>query len=533
MKLSFMNCLIEVRAWLVYYFKCLLGNNIQRLCCVFILISHPFILTGQDIALQNPSLEGKAQTQRVPPPWYSYSKSPDTQPGSLDITLAPSDGNTFIGMIWGKAWPERFAQNIENGLKAGKVYTLSFDLAYPAHYIEDICTGSFAIYGSNPNEEPELLWESGAFYHEEWKRYSAVIAPLKTYHQLIFGPYNIVTCKSDAFTGVLVDNFSPIIREVPKIELFTRNTCKGTNTGSALVRVKGGQAPYQYTWSPGGNTTEEIANLGIGIYEVTVTGANGVIIKEQVHIEETEVLAEAVLTPATCYNLNDAAIGILVSGGNAPYSFSLNNGSVIQNEPGFKHLKAGNYKVEVMDSRGCSITLNNLHINQPPQFQIQTVNTKPVSCTETRDGKIALDVKGGTAPYSYSLGAHSWQPDSTWNQLDAGRYYFQVKDKNGCKLTGETEVVKNWRDCAVFVPTAFSPNGDGINDIFRAKVHDDVYNYRLTVYNRWGQQIFQSNDPAQGWDGGQQTTGNYFWVLIYTDSKHQARKQQGNLVLIK
>lgn len=496
------------------------------------------VSSAQDIIIENPSLEKTGLKGGIPLPWYKCGNTPDLQPnGGCGITLPAADGKTYVGSI-GSTFPEGLGLNVEGKLKAGKTYVLSFDLAYPPYYCVDVCYGSFAIYGgATPCDKTELLWESGAFYHKDWKRYTAVFKPTRDYAYISFWTYPVdaIACHDKKYAAFLVDNFSPAIREVPQIELVTRNSCKGGNTGSALVRVKGGQAPYHYVWSPGGNTTAEIANLRAGVYEVTVTGANGAVIKEEVNIEESEVKAAAFLTPVTCYGLSDATIDILASGGTPPYNYNLNNGSdnVIQEEPAFTHLKAGTYKLQVKDTRGCGITLNYLSVNQPSPLQVTSAYTKPVSCNETKDGKITLEIKGGTTPYSYSLDTHSWQPDSAWNQLDAGRYYFQVKDKNGCKVTGETEIVKNWRDCAVFVPTAFSPNGDGINDVFRAKVHDDVYNYRLTVFNRWGQQIFQSNDPAQGWDGGQQTTGNYLWVLMYTDSKHQARKQQGNLILIR
>ncbi|WP_366885059.1 gliding motility-associated C-terminal domain-containing protein [uncultured Chitinophaga sp.] len=51
------------------------------------------------------------------------------------------------------------------------------------------------------------------------------------------------------------------------------------------------------------------------------------------------------------------------------------------------------------------------------------------------------------------------------------------------------------------MPNAFSPNGDESNDVFRPKMYDDVHNYQLRIYNRWGSLVFRANDPGNGWNG--------------------------------
>ena len=92
--------------------------------------------------------------------------------------------------------------------------------------------------------------------------------------------------------------------------------------------------------------------------------------------------------------------------------------------------------------------------------------------------------------------------------------------------------------CKIYVPSAFTPNNDGLNDIFKASFGEDVTEFKLEVYNRWGQIVFKTNDIRKGWDGNikgyKQSNGVYVWILKYktvTDSKEQMMK--GTVTLIR
>ncbi|SHN11320.1 gliding motility-associated C-terminal domain-containing protein [Chitinophaga sp. CF418] len=87
------------------------------------------------------------------------------------------------------------------------------------------------------------------------------------------------------------------------------------------------------------------------------------------------------------------------------------------------------------------------------------------------------------------------------------------------------------------MPNAFSPDGDGVNDIFRVRVFDKVSDFRMSVYNRWGQLIYVNTNVNDGWRGdlkGQPLpSGTYLWTITYLDNMHQAIQQQGSVILIK
>ena len=77
-------------------------------------------------------------------------------------------------------------------------------------------------------------------------------------------------------------------------------------------------------------------------------------------------------------------------------------------------------------------------------------------------------------------------------------------------------------ECVVVLPSGFSPNFDGVNDIFRTivKCEEELSYYYLTIYDRWGNLVFASNDPSEGWDGSiqqinQSNLGVYAYQLSY------------------
>src|SRR5690606_35008615 len=94
-----------------------------------------------------------------------------------------------------------------------------------------------------------------------------------------------------------------------------------------------------------------------------------------------------------------------------------------------------------------------------------------------------------------------WQDGSTQPSLlisQPGNYILHAS--NTCGTTADTIMISKGQ-CDVRVPNAFTPNGDGINNTFRALGVDDVVQFKLTVYNRYGQVVFQTTDKYSGWNG--------------------------------
>ena len=130
-----------------------------------------------------------------------------------------------------------------------------------------------------------------------------------------------------------------------------------------------------------------------------------------------------------------------------------------------------------------------------------------------------------------------WQDGSTGSTLkvtEAGLYKLTATNQCGSHSEAITIVEGT---CSVMLPNAFTPNNDGHNDVFRLKYPEIVKTFRLVIFNRWGQPVFETTDPYKGWDGrvkGEDAlTGNYVWVMTYTDMYGYKGSDKGTVILVR
>ena len=148
--------------------------------------------------------------------------------------------------------------------------------------------------------------------------------------------------------------------------------------------------------------------------------------------------------------------------------------------------------------------------------------------------------------YGTGGGFYSWSPTNLLNDpflpnptavLQTGQVFIlQVKGSNGC-ISYDTVKVSVFEKPGFVMPSAFTPNGDGLNDIFRPLPGKVTKLHFLRVFNRFGQMVFQSFDGSRGWDGtfrGQkQNTGTYVWVLKGRDEFGNIKTISGTVLLIR
>jgi gliding motility-associated-like protein len=141
-----------------------------------------------------------------------------------------------------------------------------------------------------------------------------------------------------------------------------------------------------------------------------------------------------------------------------------------------------------------------------------TINTQQPTIETIADASINLGESiqlWGNAEPAFNNLTFQWQP-ATWLDCDTCQhpwatpylptyYTVMVVDSLGCSDTAAVNVFVNI-DREVFIPNAFTPDGDGNNDYFMV-YGKNIKSVELSVYNRWGEKVYESNDIAQGWDG--------------------------------
>lgn len=222
---------------------------------------------------------------------------------------------------------------------------------------------------------------------------------------------------------------------LPALDTSGNVNCNGGNNGFINIQTSGGASPLAYSWS-NGSTTPNIANLGAGIYTVTVTDAENCTATLSANITQPSLAltVSAVATPLSALNSNDGTATANPTGGTMPYTYSWSTGGTTQTITG---LSPGNYLVTVTDANGCT-ALQSITVSPFNCAVTASVMATGVTCFGAGNGSATLQVSGGTTPYifAWSNGATT----ATIQNLAPGAYMGTATDGSGCQVTGTATI---------------------------------------------------------------------------------------------
>lgn len=322
------------------------------------------------------------------------------------------------------------------------------------------------------------------------------------------GTYSVEVRDANGCLG----NFTFDVPDPPplEVELTAENiSCFGQADGMIDAAVDGGRPDYSYQWSVPGAMGPFIDGLNAGTYFVTVTDNNGCPeIASAPIIEPGEIFGEIVeIVDNVCFGENNGSVSLTASGGTPGFEYSV-DGQVFQADSVLSNLPAGDYNLVIMDAEGCFDTVM-ATITEPAEFIIDA------------GLDILIDLGFDTtlvAVSNYSPVDYSWGPDTAQClNLDCSRVLvgpfntttYVVTGINAAGCVVQDQVTVNVVDNKpVFIPNAFSPDGDGVNDGFTlfAGPAVEAIEY-LQIFDRWGGMVFESNGEFQpnetslGWDG--------------------------------
>lgn len=229
--------------------------------------------------------------------------------------------------------------------------------------------------------------------------------------------------------------------------------------------------------------------------------------------------------------INNGTINVNATGLYGPYSFSL-NGSSYKPVSAYTNLAPGVYTISIADKNTCTIdtSITILSYNKMPvSFTIDSLNP---TCLALNNGTITVNVTGQQSPYRFKLNNKTYSNGEKAVDLPAGKYAVAILNKDLCVVDSaivnlDLEILPG---CDfIHIPSAFTPNNDGLNDKFRIVTGGAIDSFRLTVYNRWGQQLFTTTDKSKGWDGTfngtAQVPGVYVWTISYKTVTDEKLKQ--------
>jgi len=449
----------------------------------------------------------------------TLSLGPDTVVcDNSSVTLTATPG--FVNYLW---------DNSSTGTSLvvtapGTYYVAAADQCGGQHSDTVLVTAADSLFHltsdtTTCNEDPIVLHASGGYTDYQWSpAYNiqqqdslAVVTPGITTRYIVTAqrwPGCNVT-RSELVTALLS----------PPISLGNDTSiCSGDS-----LLLDAGTVFNSYQWSTGA-MGERIYISQAGTYSVAALYSNGCTSRDTVQLVSLYTVAQPALDQDSVLCLGTDRV---LNAGPGYASYFWNNGNTGSS---IDISQTGVYWVAVTDSHGCEAA-DTTHVTTtaaPPKGFL------PPDTTVCQYGGLVINTLEPFVSYS-------WSDLSTGSSLrvnQPGVYWVTVMDANGC--TGKDSIAVTGKECLIglFVPNAFTPNGDGHNDRFKPLLYGDASNFGFEVFNRWGQRVFATQSSSMvGWDGTINGTpcppGTYVWYCRYQIDGQPEALQKGTVILIR
>lgn len=390
------------------------------------------------------------------------------------------------------------------------------------------CQGDSVVLSDNLAPQSDYLWSSGDTTATITVRNSG------TYTLTAHDAAGCAYISNPSVTVTANAKPAPVLAPNGEVD----QSCPGMSDGSLTVTTATGTAPYTYTW----NTTPAqsgptASGLDPGIYTVSVSDANNCTGSVSYTVQAAPAIALDIdsLQNLSCNSQSDGHIHAVVLGGTAPASYLWSTGATTQ---GIYHLPAGSYSVTATDAHGCTVD-STVAITQPQPITFTTVSPLLISYGGSESIQIDITPAGN---YSYAWTPSTGLscdicPNPVASPLQTTMYILTVTDPvGGCSgidtITLYVDASKHF-----YVPNAFTPNSDGINDVFYVFPYGPVKVFEMDIFDRWGERVYFSNDIGSGWDGTYHgvymNPGDYVYTVTITYADGQTMASKGTITLIR
>jgi gliding motility-associated-like protein len=475
------------------------------------------------------------------------------------ITVGATGGTPLPGNTYNFAWSTTPPQvsATASGLTAG-VYTVvaadannctttaTYTITEPTAVTATTSNTDVNCYAGSDGTVSANVSGGNSPYTYQWDDANSQTS--KTAINLVRGTYNVLVTDANGCTTTAAG----AVAEPAEIILNTLSTavkCIGQTDGTITVTYTGGVAPFTYSATPDGiniiySTDSLFDSLAIGTYTIQATDAHGCTQTAQAVVNNALLDNFVTSTDSTsCYGTeyNDGVVHIeALSLTNGPFYFSLDNG-IPQLSGDFYNVAAGAHTVTATSNNNCVSTIPVLVLEPLPIVVDINPDTVYLTLGESQSVLATYINAPGQVTYNWTpeLGLSCIDcPDPKVNVYTNQDYVLTVSMVNGSATcygyaTLHAEVAPPQ---PFFVPNAFSPNGDGNNDVFQI-FGQSIKTITLKVFNRWGELVYQSDNQFDAWDGsykGQlQMPGVFTYTaqVTYLDSRKSEVK--GTVTLIR
>ena len=343
---------------------------------------------------------------------------------------------------------------------------------------------------------------------------------------VVAGAYTVTITDGNGCTITLNDTIAEPTAIVVTLDV-TGNECFGSTNANVSSNVSGGTPGYTYLWNDA-STNANLNGVGEGLYDVVVTDQNLCTITANATVTVPPAIGfDLTANDVSCFGLNDGFVQLNTFGGTGTINAAWANGEYADNN--FSGIAPGNYSIILTDDNGCDTSVN-FAITEPLPISIDVlpIDTLRIGLIDTLETVIVSNPGSVSYYWEPSDGLSCDNCPATEVEVYWDTRYIVTLDNNGCQTTDTVWVYVN-SEHILYIPNAFSPNGDGNNDVFYVYA-EGVKRTVWSVFDRWGEIVFTSADINTGWDGtmkGKKLQPGVFVINVYiefldlTSERHQ------------
>jgi len=333
---------------------------------------------------------------------------------------------------------------------------------------------------------------------------------------------------------------------------------------SPNITSPGNNGPYTYNWSNGVTTANNTVTTS---YTAANPNTYTLSVSDGCSIPNTTAVFNILVTPAP-----NATFTPLVSKGCAPLTVvytAIGDSTTTNPNPFFwqfdvkggtgnpyanpqivNYPDAGTYSLSllVVNKYGCKQKINAPLVAEVYPVPVASFFTNPSSASLLEPTINFTNTSTNASSYVWDFGDYSYpntnssyvmNPNHLYNNIGQYQIYLVAINSHDCKDTA-TATIEITPDMGVYIPNAFTPDGNGRNDIFMPYgygINEDKY--KMEIFDRWGELIFSSSAFRKGWDGTVKGTsqiaqdGVYIYKIMITDLENNKKNYVGHVTLIK
>ena len=417
--------------------------------------------------------------------------------------------------------------------------------------IESVSLNTTQVSCKGANDGSIAVITNGAGpYAYSW---SPAIGTAASVNNLSPGTYNVTVTPSGGCPVTSVTT----ITEPPLLTMIASSApavvCDGGQVTLSAV-ASGGTPNYSYEWNPGGlsGSTQLLSPTSGAAYSVEVTDQNGCTaiastsfaVSPQLSVEiDSDISAGC---EPLCVNFADLTIppqSVVISS----WLWDFGDGSSSQIQNPTHCFQDGDYEVTLTltTSDGCTSTSASplmMDAWSAPQADFTFTPAKPdMENPEVRFFNLTAGANQWVWNFGDAGSSVSTIENPTFIYADTGTYLVSLIATSdlGCTDTSN-QMLTVLPMLTFYMPNSFTPNSDGINDVFMPiSMGIQPEGYLMSIYNRWGQLVFSTNNPSKGWDGldfkraHEEPMGVYSWHIKFTDHDSNIVTRSGSVLLVR